>query len=160
LTIDTTQTLAFSDDATLEVVVTPPNTTYLYSIDNGPKQISNIFTNIEPGSHLVTVTDLNGCTNLIKQINSIGFPTYFTPNGDGIHDSWNIVGLDATAKVFIFDRYGKLIKQISPIGEGWDGTFNGQPLSATDYWFTVDYTEDYPTIGTSKVFKAHFSLKR
>jgi gliding motility-associated-like protein len=160
LTIDTTQTLAFSDDATLEVVVTPPNTTYLYSIDNGPKQISNIFSNIEPGSHLVTVTDLNGCTNLIKQINSIGFPTYFTPNGDGIHDSWNIVGLDATAKVFIFDRYGKLIKQISPIGEGWDGTFNGQPLSATDYWFTVDYTEDYPTIGTSKVFKAHFSLKR
>ncbi|RTY87000.1 T9SS type B sorting domain-containing protein, partial [Flavobacterium sp. GSN2] len=55
------------------------------------------------------------------------------------------------------DRYGKLLKQLSPINStGWDGTFNGQPLFSTDYWFTVDYTEK----GANKVFKAHFSLKR
>ena len=160
LTIETTQTLAFSDNATIEVAVTPPNTLYLYSIDNGPTQTSNVFTNVDPGSHTVTVTDENGCTNLSKPVNIIGYPTYFTPNGDGFHDTWNIVGLGSSAKVFIFDRYGKLVKQISPTGEGWDGTLNGEPLSSTDYWFTVDYTEDYPTVGTSKVFKSHFSLKR
>ena len=160
LTVDTTQTLAFSDNATIEVTVTAPNTAYIYSLDNGPTQTSNIFTNVDPGSHTVTITDANGCTNLSKTVNIIGYPTYFTPNEDGFHDTWNIVGLDASAKVFIFDRYGKLIKQISPTGEGWDGTLNGQPLSSTDYWFTVDYTEDYPTVGTSKVFKSHFSLKR
>ena len=160
LTIDTTQTLAFSDNATIDVAVTPPNALYLYSIDNGPTQIANIFTNVDPGSHIVTVTDENGCTNLSKPVNIIGYPTYFTPNGDGFHDTWNIVGLGSSAKVFIFDRYGKLVKQISPTGEGWDGTLNGEPLSSTDYWFTVDYTEDYPTVGTSKVFKSHFSLKR
>ena len=160
LTIDTTQTVAFSDNATIEVTVTPLNSTYLYSVDNGPTQTSNIFTNVDPGSHIVTVTDANGCTNLTKLVNIIGYPTYFTPNEDGFHDTWNIVGLDASAKVFIFDRYGKLIKQISPTGEGWDGTLNGQPLISTDYWFTVDYKENYPTVGTSKVFKSHFSLKR
>ena len=160
LTINTTQTLAFSDNATIEVTVTGGNAIFLYSLDNGPTQTSNIFTNVDPGSHTVSVTDSNGCTNLSKPVNIIGYPTYFTPNGDGFHDTWNIVGLGASAKVFIFDRYGKLVKQISPTGEGWDGTLNGEPLSSTDYWFTVDYTEDYPSVGSNKVFKSHFSLKR
>nr|WP_291128526.1 T9SS type B sorting domain-containing protein [Flavobacterium sp. UBA7682] len=56
----------------------------------------------------------------------------------------------------MFDRYGKLLKQISSAGDGWDGTYNGQPLPSTDYWFTVDYPEQ----GGMKQFKAHFSLKR
>ena len=33
--------------------------------------------------------------------------------------------------IYIFDRYGKLLKQLSPLGQGWDGTFNGKPLPAT-----------------------------
>ncbi|WP_282787333.1 T9SS type B sorting domain-containing protein, partial [Flavobacterium croceum] len=40
--------------------------------------------------------------------------------------------------------------------QGWDGTYNGNPLPATDYWFTVEYFE----LNTTKTFKAHFSLKR
>ena len=160
LTVDTTQTLAFSDNATIEVTVSGGNATLLYSLDNGPTQNSNIFTDVDPGTHTVVVTDTNGCTYLTKTVTVIGYPTYFTPNGDGFHDTWNIIGLGASAKIFIFDRYGKLVKQISPIGEGWDGTLNGEPLISTDYWFTVDYTEDFPTVGTSKVFKSHFSLKR
>jgi gliding motility-associated-like protein len=59
-------------------------------------------------------------------------------------------------KVYIFDRYGKLLKQIISRAKGWDGTYNGQPLPATDYWFTVDYVEQ----NVPKQFKAHFSLKR
>uniref|UniRef100_UPI0037C14152 T9SS type B sorting domain-containing protein n=1 Tax=Flavobacterium sp. TaxID=239 RepID=UPI0037C14152 len=86
-------------------------------------------------------------------------PTYFTPNGDGINDTWNIVGLNqANAKLYIFDRYGKLLKQLSPTdtSQGWDGTYNQQLLPSTDYWFTLDYTEN----GVAKQFKAHFSLNR
>jgi len=60
------------------------------------------------------------------------------------------------AKIYIFDRFGKLIKQITPEGQGWDGTFNGNPLPSTDYWFTVEYLE----ATTIKEFKAHFTLKR
>jgi valyl-tRNA synthetase len=83
---------------------------------------------------------------------------YFTPNGDGIHDNWNIVGLSGqpTAKIYIFDRHGKLIKQLSSQSPGWDGTYNGQIMPATDYWFTVDFSEQ----NTTRQFRAHFSLKR
>jgi gliding motility-associated-like protein len=156
--ITTTETLAFSDNATITADVSPINTIYEYSLDNGPLQSSNVFTNVSPGPHIVSVTDENGCTNLTKLVTIIGYLTFFTPNGDNYHDTWNIVGLGADAKVFIFDRYGKLIKQISPTGEGWDGTLNGEPLLATDYWFTVDYSE--PQTGESKTFRSHFSLKR
>ncbi|QBZ98795.1 PKD-like domain-containing protein [Flavobacterium sangjuense] len=160
LTIDTNQTLAFSSYATVEVITTGGNATLLYTLDDGPLQSSNIFTNVSPGPHRVTVTDSNGCTNLTEIINIIGYPHYFTPNGDGIHDTWNIVGLGASARIYIFDRYGKLIKQISPTGEGWNGIYNGHLLPSDDYWFKVEYTEDIPTVGMNKVFTAHFTLKR
>ncbi|PZQ77843.1 MAG: hypothetical protein DI548_16670, partial [Flavobacterium johnsoniae] len=73
-------------------------------------------------------------------------------------DTWNIIGLadQPEAAIYIFDRYGKLLKQISPAGGGWDGTMNGNPLPSTDYWFKVLYKEN----NASKEFKAHFSLKR
>jgi gliding motility-associated-like protein len=154
----TTESLAFSDNATITVDVNPLNTIYKYTLDNGLTQSSNVFTNVSPGQHIVTVTDENGCTSLTKLVTIIGYPIYFTPNGDSYNDTWNVVGLGAAAKVFIFDRYGKLIKQINPTGQGWDGTFNGQPMMSTDYWFTVDYSE--PQTGESKTFRSHFSLKR
>ncbi|WP_324213805.1 T9SS type B sorting domain-containing protein, partial [Flavobacterium sp.] len=46
--------------------------------------------------------------------------------------------------------------QLSSQSEGWNGTYNGQQMPATDYWFTVDYTEQ----NAEKQFRAHFSLKR
>ena len=110
------------------------------------------------GIHNISVKETNGCTELTATISIIGYPTFFTPNGDGIHDTWNLIGLQnqPNAKIYIFDRYGKLIKQMSASGIGWDGTYNGQPLPTTDYWFTVDYFEE----GASKFFKSHFSMKR
>ena len=57
------------------------------------------------------------------------------------------------SKIFIFDRYGKLLKQIDPKSEGWDGNFNGQPMPSNDYWFSV-------TLQDGRVFKSHFTLKR
>lgn len=49
------------------------------------------------------------------------YPPYFTPNGDGYHDTWNIYGIESqlNAKLYIFDRYGKLLKQLGPTGDGW-----------------------------------------
>jgi gliding motility-associated-like protein len=156
--ITTIESMAFSDNATITVEVSPLNTIYQYTLDNGPLQSSNMFSNVSPGPHIVTVTDENGCTSLTKLVTIIGYPTYFTPNGDGYNDTWNLFGLGASAKVFIYDRYGKLIKQISPTSQGWDGTLNGQPMISTDYWFTVDYSE--PQTGEGKTFRSHFSLKR
>ncbi|WP_188362110.1 T9SS type B sorting domain-containing protein, partial [Flavobacterium orientale] len=133
---------------------------YEYQLDNGPFQDSNVFTDVSAGSHTITVRDKNdgGCDTVIIIKTAINYPLFFTPNGDGYNDTWNIIGLgdQPFAKIYIFDRYGKLLKQISPTSNGWDGTFNGQPLPSTDYWFTVTYEED----AQMKEFKAHFSLKR
>ena len=146
------------------MVSTQGHRTYVYSLDAGPQQASTVFENVSLGEHTITVWDTEGgldysCDPLIIEgVQTINYPHYFTPNGDGIHDTWNIVGLSGqpNAKIYIFDRFGKLIKQISSTSPGWDGTYNGEPLPSTDYWFRVDYLE----LANTKQFKAHFSLKR
>jgi gliding motility-associated-like protein len=151
---------AFDENAAITVTALAPNPNYQYALDYGALQFSNVFTNVNPGSHLVTVTDTNGCTNLSTNVFIIGYPTIFTPNGDGFNDYWNVIGLEnqPTANMFIFDRYGKLLKQISSKSLGWDGTYLGAPLPSSDYWFTIEYIEPFTT--DLKVFKSHFSLKR
>jgi gliding motility-associated-like protein len=158
-----TITNAFSDNQTITITVDGYGT-YLYSLDDGPRQASNVFENVSLGEHYVTVWDSEGgvaasCDPLILTgVQIIDYPHYFTPNGDGIHDTWNVIGLQnqPSAKIYIFDRYGKLIKEISPQSPGWDGTYNGNLMPSTDYWFKVNYSE----ADAIKEFKAHFSLKR
>jgi len=60
--------------------------------------------------------------------------------------------------IYIFDRFGKLLKQLRPTGKGWNGTFNNEVMPTSDYWFTVQYNE--PTTNERKTFKSHFTLKR
>ena len=102
--------------------------------------------------------DKFGCGFVKTTIRIIDYPKFFTPNSDGYNDTWNIKDLSdqPNSKIYIFDRYGKLLKEISPIGTGWDGTLNANELPATDYWFKVYFDE----LGVPKVFKSHFALKR
>ena len=154
----------FDNNQTITVQNIDGYGTYQYSLDNGPRQDSPVFENVAFGTHFITIWDTEGgleasCDPMyIEGIQTIDYPRYFTPNGDGIQDTWNIFGLSdqVSAKIYIFDRFGKLIKQITPQGQGWDGTYNGNPLPSTDYWFTVEYLEGIIT----KEFKAHFTLKR
>ena len=136
------------------------NGIYEFSLDDGAWQESNIFENVSGGLHTVKARDLNGCGIGVTTVLVIDYPHYFTPNGDGYHDTWNIYGIEtqANSKIYIFDRYGKLVKQLSPTGEGWNGRFNGTLLPTSDYWFTVEYDE--PISGERKTFRAHFTLKR
>ena len=136
---------------------------YEYSLDGGPWEEplddgSIQFTGVSQGLHTVTARDKNGCGITSIEVFVIDYPKYFTPNGDGIHETWNIEGIGSNAKIYIFDRYGKLLKQISPTGQGWDGTFNGNNMPSSDYWFTVEYEE--PLTNQIKEFKAHFTLRR
>jgi gliding motility-associated-like protein len=126
-------------------------------LDNGSFQSSNVFVNVGAGPH--TVIARNGCGMVGPDtVTIVDYPKFFTPNGDGYHDQWNISALSgqANAKIYIFDRFGKLLKEIQPSSNGWDGTFNQQNLPATDYWFVVYYIEK----DMSKEFKSHFALKR
>jgi gliding motility-associated-like protein len=148
---------AFIDNPIITVTVVGTGN-YEYQLDNGAFQASNVFNVLTIGEHTIHVRDLDDCTDITTAFTVIGYPKFFTPNGDGYNDTWNIKALadQQASKISIFDRYGKLIKQISPGGDGWDGTLNGHPLPSTDYWFVVEYLDQQ----INKEFKAHFSLKR
>jgi gliding motility-associated-like protein len=151
-------TSAFSSDPAIEVTADGQGD-YLFQLDDGLPQADGLFEGVSPGLHLVTIFDQNGCGSVTQEVSIIDYPRFVTPNQDGYHDTWNIIGIaggDPTAKIYIFDRFGKLLKQLSPLGEGWDGTYNGAPLPSSDYWFLVEYTED----DERKEFKGHFTLKR
>jgi len=147
----------FADNPTVVITATPIGD-YEYQLDFGPFQSSNVFDNIEAGTHTITVRDSEACDVLTKEVLVVDYPRYFTPNGDGINDTWNIPTINGVSmtKIYIFDRFGKLIKEMTTSGLGWDGTYNGEPLPATDYWFTINYQE----AGLNKEYRAHFSLKR
>ena len=152
-------TAAFASTHVIEALATGQGI-YEYSLDQGPWGDSGVFVDVTPGEHVVTARDLNGCGETQVVVYVIDYPLYFTPNGDGYNDTWNIVGVanQNNAKILIFDRFGKLLKQISPSGEGWDGTFNGAQLPSSDYWFTLDYTDSIT--GDFVQMKSHFTLKR
>ncbi len=153
-------TPAFSDTHTVTATASGGSGSYEYQLDDGQWQIDGIFTDLQPGQHTITVRDSNGCGELVRTFGLIDFMEFFTPNGDAYNPTWNIIGLQnqPSAKIYIFDRYGKLLKQISPAGAGWDGTYNGTPMPSADYWFRVEYVD--PFDGTPKEFINHFTLKR
>lgn len=127
---------------------------YEYSLDGIFYQDSNVFNNLTSGPYTVYVRDKNQCGIIKDQIYLLSYPKYFTPNGDGIHDNWyiNFSYYEPNLKVLIFDRYGKLLKELRQ-NESWDGKFNGNDMPSNDYWFVV-------TRDNGKIHKGHFSLKR
>ncbi len=131
---------------------------YEYQLGNSVFQDSNVFENVRGGEYIVTVNDKNGCGSVSQTVIVVDFPRFFTPNSDGFNDTWSISSDPSVPinSILIYDRFGKLIKQLAPGGNGWDGTFNGKPLPSTDYWFTVSYIRNNVPLE----FKGHFTLKR
>lgn len=161
---------AIIDDIIIEDVTTKSNSitvvlnpasigNFVYTLDyeDGIYQTSNFFDNVLPGFHTIYIKDLNGCGTVQRQIAIIGAPKYFTPNGDGYNDTWKIAGISQyfspSTVTYVYDRFGKFLHQIFALDNGWDGTFNGTPLPADDYWYVINL-EDGRTV------KGHFSLKR
>ncbi|BAO75706.1 hypothetical protein WPG_1476 [Winogradskyella sp. PG-2] len=130
---------------------------YEFALDNEWfYQNEPFFSNVTPGFHTLFVRDKNGCGTTNIEVPVIGYSKYFTPNGDGTNDTWQLKGISSNYQsrsvVYIFNRYGKLLKQFLALN-GWDGNFNGFKLPTSDYWFIV-LLED------GRQFSGHFTLKR
>ncbi|HMI08416.1 MAG TPA: T9SS type B sorting domain-containing protein [Flavobacterium sp.] len=128
---------------------------YEYSLDGISYQESPYFANLSVGEYQLHVRDKDNCSVSIKDIFLLMYPKFFTPNGDGYHDFWNIMlsSKEPDMKIEIYDRYGKVITTLNGKGAGWDGNYHHQQLPASDYWFTV-------TRENGKEFKGHFTLTR
>lgn len=137
---------------------------YEYAIDNefGPYQDSNVFTNVLGGLHTIYVRDKNECGTVSEVISVISIPKFFTPNGDPYNETWTPQGMSSefqtNVSIYIYDRYGKLLKQLEPFGQGWDGIYNGKKMPTSDYWYAIEFTELFS--GKNRQLKGHFTLKR
>ncbi|RYY15625.1 MAG: T9SS type B sorting domain-containing protein [Chitinophagaceae bacterium] len=133
----------------------PENSGFEFSIDGINWQQSNTFDGLSPGAYTVQVRDTAGCGETSATVNLLMYPLFFTPNGDGYNDSWKIklAELEPGLQTFIYDRYGKFLKQLGYNSQGWDGTHAGKMLPSTDYWFLVKRAD-------GREFRGHFTMKR
>jgi gliding motility-associated-like protein len=144
------------DENSITIELSNPENYYEFSIDGELFTASNQFSRIPSGQYTAFVREKNGC-NLIEQDFSIfSIAKYFTPNNDGFNDVWEIKEMKnyPNSRVAIFNRYGKLLKQLNYRSSGWNGTFNGLELPADDYWYVLKLEDSKPEI------KGHFTLKR
>ncbi|MBT8270636.1 MAG: T9SS type B sorting domain-containing protein, partial [Bacteroidia bacterium] len=146
----------------LEVIVSGIGN-YEFSIGSelGPFQESNVFNDIPENTSMVYVRDRNGCGIATFDISSLiikkGFPKFFTPNNDGINDSWQYIANQEDGFqleiIYIFNRYGKLIISLDPNSAGWTGEVDGYRLPTSDFWYRAVTTE-------GRSFFGHFTLRR
>ncbi|MFK5880288.1 MAG: T9SS type B sorting domain-containing protein [Flavobacteriaceae bacterium] len=136
---------------------------YEFSIDNatGPFQNEPVFEMVTVGDHYIYIRDKLRCSITSLKISIFGFPKFFTPNNDGKNDYWNIIGYDINrsviSNVYIYDRFGKIIFEIDLSSDGWDGTYNGEDLPESDYWYSGIIIN---SSGEKQTFNGHFSLIR
>lgn len=136
---------------------------YTFSLDApfGPFQDETYFENLLPGIYTLYVSDKNSCGVAALDIAILGFPKFFTPNGDGHNDTWKVLGNDLSSiqisTIYIFDRFGKLVADVDLTGEGWDGFYNGERLPGADYWYLVKFTDQY---GNYREKRGNLSLIR
>ncbi len=111
-----------------------------------------------PGTYTVMVTNEYGCTATDEIIVSmeVGIPNFFTPNNDGVNDTWEIPFLanSPEARIHIYDRFGNLMTTYRYGEGGWDGTRNGQPVKADTYWYVIKMSKD------AKPLKGSITLKK
>jgi len=159
-TIENVQIVDLTQNNTVTVLLNSQSIgDYMYSLDlpDGPFQQSNHFENVAAGFHTVYVYDTRGCGTSNEKISVLEIPKFFTPNQDGVNDTWNIIGMNASfyanSKIYIFDRFGKLLADVDPKSPGWTGVYNGHNLPSTDYWYLV-------TLENGRTVRGHFSLVR
>ncbi len=145
-----------SDDNTITVVLDNPGSgQYSYSLDNVHFQSSDTFYGLPAGEYTVYVKDENGCDPISQDVYLLTYPKFFTPNADGYNDFWQVKFSynEPTMKVYIFDRYGKLLTGFNGASMGWDGRYNDADLPSEDYWFLVIRPH-------GKEYRGHFAMKR
>ena len=167
------------DDGTITISSLNANVNYIitYNYEGTPISIMRVsdgsgiieITGLPIGIYDTTVVteDSTDCTNnfdLLEltcfddNLNCFKTKNFFTPNDDGFNDFWSLEVESNTCDyvLYIFDRYGKLLKTLTPTNDKWDGAFNGKRMPSDDYWYLVEYEFN----GKSLRHSSHFALKR
>ncbi len=135
---------------TLEPVVSGNDLTYLWTPNlpgyfAGSNNVKNpVINGVDDITLTLTVTGRGGCQEddqvFIKVLKFPSIPNIFSPNGDGVHDKWEIAYLNTYpgSTVDIYNRYGQLIFHSDGYNVPWDGTVNGNPVPVGTYYYIVN----------------------
>lgn len=142
-----------NDNSIIVTVNSPEN--FEFSLDGTYYTDTSDFYGLAPGLYTIYIRSKDGCGIAEEEVALLNYPKFFTPNGDGVNETWNVFYIYSfpDARVTIFDRYGKLIKSYWGKDQGWDGTFNGENLPSTDYWFVLQFDN-------GRKISGHFSMIR
>ncbi len=134
---------------------------YIYSVDGRVWSPNGVFEHLLEDWYTVEVRDSNDCGDTIRVHveNNIIIPEFFTPNGDGYNDTWEIIGIFRypEADILVFDRYGKKLAQYKGSDPGWDGYYARQQVVADTYWYVIVLNSE---TGYNIPFKGSVTIKR
>ncbi|TMM29899.1 T9SS type B sorting domain-containing protein [Polaribacter aestuariivivens] len=135
---------------------------YTYSLNGGDFIFDNTFLINVTQEYTITVKDEKGCEVSAKVIGEyipIIIPNFFTPNNNNENDFWYPEQVETyhNIRVYIYDRYSRLLKEFNGIQQGWDGIYNGKPMPTGDYWYVIYYSD---ILGAEKKLIGNFTLYR
>ena len=135
-------------------IITANSGNFSYSINGINFTDSPIFENVEGGLYTIRVVENNGCGVDAQSFLHLVIPEFFSPNADGINDQLRIKDIEVKENFSfqIFDRYGKLLFSATNQAFAWDGTFQGNKLPSSDYWYKLKVD--------NQIFTGNITLKK
>ncbi|WP_157741027.1 gliding motility-associated C-terminal domain-containing protein [Mucilaginibacter xinganensis] len=82
----------------------------------------------------------------VRVYKKITVPNAFSPNNDGVNDTWNIEALITypESSIMVFNRYGQKVYQSTGYAKAWDGKYNGAVLPGGTYYYIIDLKNNTP----------------
>ncbi|MGM0649968.1 MAG: gliding motility-associated C-terminal domain-containing protein, partial [Bacteroidota bacterium] len=133
------------DNGQIEFEVSGGTPPYTYQWDYGSSD-SAVIAGLSAGEYSFTISDANGCNIEVTDIflqegdrDCLRIPNVFTPNEDGVNDTWIIENLEyyPEASVEVYNRWGQLLYEGGPGTDPWDGTYNGKPVPTGSYIYVI-----------------------
>ncbi len=130
------------------VTLRPETNAIRFQWDNQPglddyRVLNPVASPTETTTYTLRASNEHGCSKevsvTVNVLRNLQVPNGFTPNGDGINDGWEIAGLEQYPNVFIqvFNRWGAPVFSSKGYPTPWNGQFNGAPLPAGTYYYTI-----------------------
>ncbi len=149
---DTVNVSGFNkDDGQITVIVNNGIEPYTYEWKDNDgllNYISENLKNLPANTYIVTATDSIGCTVESKVVltddSYLKIYNTFTPNGDGINDTWEIdnISFYKNAIVKVFNQWGNVIFESTGDYNPWDGTYKGKILPTGSYYYIIDVQDN------------------
>ncbi len=144
-------------------VVNATNLQFVWSPGNNLVNATSLSQSIVASTnqtYTLTAIGPSGCTAsdtlTVKILKPVIIPNSFSPNGDGINDTWVIPNLIEypNMSVEVYNRYGQLVLVSKGYSTPWNGTYKGQPLPFATYYYVVNLKNGFaPLTGSVTIVK-------